>query len=505
MFGGYDGKKSSNDLWVLYTTPGKMKWERPLTSGIGPRPTDSHTAVLLGTRMLVIGGWDHRVPSNDLYFLDTNTLVWYKPFASGEAPAPRWSHAVTLSSKNRLYLFGGWNGRSDFDTLHVLTCRHLEAEWQLYFNTVVNNTCAECGVESGNDSIVNLLSGKVLHSQCISQYLHRADAGDWDLVRLHDPHKELTEPRMLLDYITTILKSSTHPLGKNLNGFVDQFTLLYAVESPDVRTLSQTSSQKRLTEETLQKAVKEVKAYVNHICSLILAKFLLLDTPSGREECHVAVNRIILPRVYKPLFNLYVGFNTTREDLFRQQLRLLRRMTPTDFQIKPAFWLKEEGTRANGGSDEDCAELTKPYQMASYFLRHLHHYDTPYDKLDCLTFLRHSINHDVATFWNNKRKQGASNLPKDSDLIITADDLVALFAWLIVHTGVVHLYSELDFISAFMEEGLFTGDGAYSLTTLQVALGMIERLADSPEMANKFKQEIGYTLDMGWLSAPDST
>jgi hypothetical protein len=45
-------------------------------------------------------------------------------------------------------------------------------------------------------------------------------------------------------------------------------------------------------------------------------------------------------------------------------------MTPTDFQIKPAFWLKEEGTRANGGSDEDCAELTKPYQMASYFLRY---------------------------------------------------------------------------------------------------------------------------------------
>jgi hypothetical protein len=95
---------------------------------------------------------------------------------------------------------------------------------------------------------------------------------------------------------------------------------------------------------------------------------------------------------------------------------------------------------------------------------------------------------------NAKKKQGVSNLPKDSDLIMyslllaafmvkrviehipilpspfcsTADDLVALFAWLIVHTGVIHLYSELDFISAFMEEGLFTGDGAYSLTTLQV-------------------------------------
>jgi hypothetical protein len=95
VFGGYDGHKSLNHLWVLHVTPGKMKWERPLTSGMRPRALDSHTAVrancitwssadteslrpccnqvLLGTRMLVIGGWDHRAPSNDLYFLDTST------------------------------------------------------------------------------------------------------------------------------------------------------------------------------------------------------------------------------------------------------------------------------------------------------------------------------------------------------------------------------------------------------------------------------------------------
>jgi hypothetical protein len=40
--------------------------------------------------------------------------------------------------------------------------------------------------------------------------------------------REMTEPRMLLDYITTILKSPTHPLGKNINGFVDQFTYVCA-------------------------------------------------------------------------------------------------------------------------------------------------------------------------------------------------------------------------------------------------------------------------------------
>jgi hypothetical protein len=47
-------------------------------------------------------------------------------------------------------------------------------------------------------------------------------------------------------------------------------------------------------------------------------------------------------------------------------------MTPTDFQIKSAFWLKEENVGASNGSpDDDDAEITKPYQMASYFLRYI--------------------------------------------------------------------------------------------------------------------------------------
>jgi hypothetical protein len=32
-------------------------------------------------------------------------------------------------------------------------------------------------------------------------------------------------------------------------------------------------------------------AVPDHLCGLILTKFLLLDTPNGREECHVAVSR----------------------------------------------------------------------------------------------------------------------------------------------------------------------------------------------------------------------
>lgn len=121
--------------------------------------------VLLGTRMLVIGGWDHRVPSNDLYFLDTSTpptscsfvqldtectctachvprhvgvvqAICFRrgtrspmvtrghPLVQKQVPLFAVSRPYTMGllvcALRRLYLFGGWNGRSDFDTLHVL-------------------------------------------------------------------------------------------------------------------------------------------------------------------------------------------------------------------------------------------------------------------------------------------------------------------------------------------------------------------------------------------------
>ncbi len=51
---------------------GKMKWEKPLTSGAPPPPLDSHTAILVGSRMFIFGGWDRKTALSQLYFLDTS-------------------------------------------------------------------------------------------------------------------------------------------------------------------------------------------------------------------------------------------------------------------------------------------------------------------------------------------------------------------------------------------------------------------------------------------------
>lgn len=61
-------------LSVLSHFAGKMKWEKPMVSGVPPPPMESHNAILLGSRMLVFGGWNRRGESfNELYFFDTST------------------------------------------------------------------------------------------------------------------------------------------------------------------------------------------------------------------------------------------------------------------------------------------------------------------------------------------------------------------------------------------------------------------------------------------------
>jgi len=156
---------------------------------------------------------------------------------------------------------------------------------------------------------------------------------------------------------------------------------------------------------------------------------------------------------------------------------------------------KEKETDTENGSNE-----LGGYTQAIEMFRKFSDYSTPYAKLDCLIFVRHSINHAVAAFWEKAKSSDQVDEIKTLDLVITADDLVALFALLIVKSGVAHLLSAVDFINEFLDDCYTTGDGAYCLTTLQVAIGLLEKMADSAEFKKRRKKDTGYTLDMAWLT-----
>lgn len=99
-----------------------MAWDTLATTGLGPGPRDSHSAVLVGKRMIVFGGTNGSKKVNDLHILDLESKEWMQPDCKGAAPSPRESHTATLVGKDKLVIFGGsGEGEANYlNDLHVL-------------------------------------------------------------------------------------------------------------------------------------------------------------------------------------------------------------------------------------------------------------------------------------------------------------------------------------------------------------------------------------------------
>ncbi|KAL6974809.1 hypothetical protein U1Q18_048406 [Sarracenia purpurea var. burkii] len=124
VFGGTNGSKKVNDLHILDL--GSREWTRPNCKGTRPSPRESHTATLVGDDKLVIFGGSGEGDTNylnDLHFLDLKTMRWTSPEIKGNFPVPRDSHSA-VSVGNKLFVYGGDCGdryEGDIDVLDMGT------------------------------------------------------------------------------------------------------------------------------------------------------------------------------------------------------------------------------------------------------------------------------------------------------------------------------------------------------------------------------------------------
>ena len=110
---------------VLMLNLNTMVWSTLETTGQGPGPRDSHSAVLVGTKMMVFGGTNGSKKVNDLYVLDLASKEWIRAECNGVAPSPRESHTATLIGEDKVVIFGGsGEGEANYlNDLHVLDLR----------------------------------------------------------------------------------------------------------------------------------------------------------------------------------------------------------------------------------------------------------------------------------------------------------------------------------------------------------------------------------------------
>ncbi len=119
VFGGYDGTSYLNDVWAL-SLGSAAAWTPLVPGGTPPGPRKGGGAILDGARnrMLLFGGYDGSSYLNDVWALAlTGAPAWTQLAASGTAPSIRsFASAIDDSVRDRLIVFGGYNGSSMNDT-----------------------------------------------------------------------------------------------------------------------------------------------------------------------------------------------------------------------------------------------------------------------------------------------------------------------------------------------------------------------------------------------------
>jgi N-acetylneuraminic acid mutarotase len=114
--GGHDGNQWLDDLHLLNTM--SLVWSKPKVSGQKPSARACHTMSRVGRKLYMFGGYDGDKCFNDIDILDLDTMTWIQPQVQGVIPMARNAHTMTVLG-NKLYLFGGHSGNKHLKDLHV--------------------------------------------------------------------------------------------------------------------------------------------------------------------------------------------------------------------------------------------------------------------------------------------------------------------------------------------------------------------------------------------------
>ncbi|KAG5519905.1 hypothetical protein PMAC_000182 [Pneumocystis sp. 'macacae'] len=120
IFGGGDEKVYYNTVHVFDTE--KYYWYTPITSTIKPLPRKGHTACFYNFSVYYFGGETDTKVLNDLWKLNCSDLdfpIWSKVETIGQKPSPRAYHSANIVGSNMIVI-GGSNNTDVFGDVFIL-------------------------------------------------------------------------------------------------------------------------------------------------------------------------------------------------------------------------------------------------------------------------------------------------------------------------------------------------------------------------------------------------
>lgn len=110
IFGGCDvSMQCFNDLHTYNTD--SHAWLRLNSTGDRPSKRGGHSAVVIGTRIIIFGGSSQSLELNDIYEYDAVTDHWKNLLPEGERPSGRSNHVCTVDEDGNMILVGGYSSK----------------------------------------------------------------------------------------------------------------------------------------------------------------------------------------------------------------------------------------------------------------------------------------------------------------------------------------------------------------------------------------------------------
>eukprot|EP01125_Pyxidicula_operculata_P017155 TRINITY_DN5982_c0_g1_i2.p1 TRINITY_DN5982_c0_g1~~TRINITY_DN5982_c0_g1_i2.p1 ORF type:complete len:599 (-),score=73.27 TRINITY_DN5982_c0_g1_i2:1-1797(-) len=353
--------------------------------------------------------------------------------------------------------------------------------------------------------IVTLACGHKFHRACLAELQHFEMGRCSDCDSNVSTIKTNAELDLILPFIIKILGSSNYTYVKEIEQFTEAFNKKYSVVS------------KEPPDKTLKKALEQLSIFVSKLNDTLLNDLRILNQQDhGREKCLLTIKKSVIPKIYSTLFPLYMKVNEAKDTKLTSKMNQLKEITLEDLEISRKFRLDPKykpsvPTPGIGGNStvvvntgggapkrtpsvtphhqlrrsasqmsvtstassslttddsesEPSGTETPPYTIALEEFDRLEDYMDVYDKLNCLILTRHYIVDAIIAYWKARGQFNAEDLAMDSD------NLIGILAYVVIHSSVPNLFSEMNFIEDFMDENSIHAEPGYCLTTMSTAL-----------------------------------
>eukprot|EP00026_Physarum_polycephalum_P007179 Phypoly_transcript_07236.p1 GENE.Phypoly_transcript_07236~~Phypoly_transcript_07236.p1 ORF type:complete len:476 (+),score=58.91 Phypoly_transcript_07236:50-1477(+) len=127
-------------------------WDLLVTNGC-PIGRHGHTMVSYKNKLYMFGGHNGITATNELHIYDLVKNMWVEGSTSGTAPSPRFSHSAAIVN-GKLYIFGGSRLLETADDLHALDLETLIWTQPTTSGSAPGPRCAHSAFTSGSKMII---------------------------------------------------------------------------------------------------------------------------------------------------------------------------------------------------------------------------------------------------------------------------------------------------------------------------------------------------------------